>query len=210
MASSAETNETLQKYKEGLQKFQADRIRETYADLKENPQLVSLVHFFFEQIYGPQDFGFRDHGIRTLHRKLGGFLRGEIIDGIGKVIELNDLSDDLDNLMAEKMRERDIGPELIWQEYAEIYRSLDNYQQRVYQIDLTLEAIRRVHDISQMPFIGWSLKVVRKAARLAGYGKIMDFLYQGYEAFKKVNNIDNFTGIIEEREKALNDKLFKK
>lgn len=194
--------------KRALQHFQAARIRQTYADVVAMPQYAKLGEFFFEQIYGPHDFGFRNHSIKSLHRKLSGFLRGEIIDGVDKVIELQDLSDALDERMAQLMLEEGISEDLTMEKYAEIYRSLDNYDQRVYQIDLMIEAVTAIHHISRMRFIGWSLKLVSKAAHLAGMGKIIDFLAQGYHAFHSASDIYFFVQAINQREKELNDRLF--
>lgn len=210
MNLSSEVGSKLFLFKQSIQHFQTARIRQTYADLVAMPQYNKLGNLFFEQIYGPQDFGFRDHSIKSLHHKLSGFLKGEIIDGVGKVIELQDLSDTLDEQMARLMLERGFAPELSMPEYAEIYRSLDNYEQRVYQIDLLVESVKAIHHISRMRFIGWSLKVVSKAAHLAGVGKIMDFLVQGYEAFHSAKDIDFFVQTVDQREKALNDRLFGK
>lgn len=194
--------------KRALQAFQAARIRQTYADIVASPQYAKLGAFFFEQIYGPQDFGFRNHSIKSLHHKLSAFLKGEIIDAVGKVIELQDLSDELDERMAEQMLERGLGPELSMQEYAHLYRGLGNYPRRIYQIDLLVESVKAIHRISQIRFIGWSLKIVDKAAHLAGMGKIMDFLVQGYDAFHAARDIDFFVQTVEQREKELNDRLF--
>ncbi len=194
--------------KRALQAFQAARIRQTYVDVVAMPQYAKLGAFFFEQIYGPQDFGFRNHSIKSLHHKLSAFLKGEIINAVGKVIELQDLSDDLDERMAEQMLERGLGPELTMQEYTDLYCSLGNYQRRVNQIDLLVESVKAIHRISQIRFIGWSLKVVDKAAHLAGMGKIMDFLVQGYDAFHSARDIDFFVHAVEKRERELNDRLF--
>ena len=71
-----------------------------------------------------------------------------------------------------------------------------------------LEAIRTIHRISRMRLIGLSLKAVHGAAHLAGYGAIMDFLTNGYDAFHKVRDIGFFAGTVEEREKRINDELF--
>jgi len=205
---ASNTEEKFPVLKQALQHFQTARIRKTYADVVAMPQYAKLGEFFFEQIYGPQDFGFRNHSIKSLHHKLSGFLKGEIIDGVGKVIELQDLSDALDEQMAQLMLEERIREDLTMEKYAEIYRSLDNYEQRVYQIDLMVDAVTAIHHISQMRFIGWSLKVVSKAAHLAGMGKIIDFLVQGYDAFHSAKDIGFFVQAINQREKALNDRLF--
>lgn len=194
--------------KRRLQAFQAGRIRETYADIVQIPQYALLGEFFFTRIYGPQDFGFRDHSIKTLHQKLHGVFRGEIIDIMGKVIRLNELSDELDALMVNTLRHEKPGME--WDEavYGEIYRACANYPRRVYQIELTVDAIRSVHRMSRIRMISWILRAVRGAAQLAGMGRIMNFLSDGYEAFHRVQDIDFFADTVAERETARNEMLF--
>lgn len=208
MSQASAIEERFAIVKQALQSFQAARIRETYSGVVALPQYARLGEFFFEQIYGPQDFGFRNHSIKSLHHKLSAFLKGEIIDGVGKVIELQDLSDELDERMAQKMLAEGIGENFIAEQYAGIYRALDNYEQRVYQINLLVESVKAIHHVSQIRFIGWSLKVVDKAAHLAGMGKIMDFLVQGYDAFHSAKDIDFFVQTIDRCEKDLNDRLF--
>lgn len=196
--------------KQTLQEYQAERIRKTYADIERLPQYTKLAHFFFDEIYGPHDFGFRNESIKSLHHKLSGFLKGEIINAVGKVIELNDLSDELDNRMVNKMIEFKIDSKLNEEKYKAIYQSLDNYDQRIYQINLLVDSVKAVHHVSQMRLIGLSLKIVQRAAHFAGFGKIMDFLYNGYEAFHSIKDIEFFANTILERELEINDRMFDK
>jgi hypothetical protein len=204
------TPDRFQILKKALQEYQAERIRKTYSDIEKMPEYTKLAHFFFDEIYAARDFGFRNEGIKSLHHKLSGFLKGEIINAVGEVIELNELTEELDNRMVEKMIEFDIGPNLNDDEYRRIYQSLNNHDQRVYQIDLLVDAVKAVHHISQMRFIGLSLKVVNTAAHIAGFGKIMDFLYHGYEAFHSVKDIYFFATTIRDRELEINERLFQK
>lgn len=205
LAGDSRSFETL---KRRLQQFQAGRIRATYADIAQIPQYVLLGEFFFTRIYGPQDFGFRNHSIKTLHQKLHGVFRGEIIDTMAKVIELSDLSDELDDLMVNTLLRGKPGAE--WDEavYGAVYRLCDNYPRRVYQIELTVDAIRRVHRMSRIRMIAWILRAVRSVAQLAGMERIMDFLSDGYEAFHRVEDIDFFADTVAERETARNEQLF--
>lgn len=210
MNSSDKQDDTFSLLKHALQEYQAQRIRRTYADIERMPQYTKLAHFFFDEIYGPRDFGFRNEGIKSLHHKLSGFLKGEIINAVGKVIELNDLSDELDNRMVDRMKQMSVDPELNDEEYRKAYQSLDNYDERVYQINLLADSVKAVHHVSRMRLIGLSLKVVHRAAHFAGFGKIMDFLYDGYEAFHAVKDIEFFAGEILKRELEINDRLFNK
>jgi hypothetical protein len=205
---STETTPAFTLQKRRLEDFQANRIRSTYADLADTDQYRKLALFFFEQIYGPRDFGFRNQSMRTLHRKLGGILKGDIIETVGKVIELHDLSDALDDQMVGVMMARGIESDLTPSIYRSVYRACDNYEQRVAQIDLMIDAVLAVHRLSKMRWIGFSLKTVSGAARLAGMAKIMAFLIQGYDAFRSVKEIHVFTRTVHTRETTLNNDLF--
>ena len=208
MNQSSESNHRSTLLKKRLQEFQAKRIRDTYADLIEMAQYSKLGHFFFEQIYGSHDFGFRNESMRSLHRKMSGILKGEIVDTVGEVIELHDLSDALDDRMVEAMLESGTGSDLTMADYEQIYRRCNNYKDRVRQIALMIDCIKGVHHISRMRFIGFSLKTVRAAAHLAGMGEIMEFLIQGYDAFRSAKDIGGFTEAVSTRETALNNKLY--
>ena len=191
-----------------LTSYQANRIKGTYNDFSEILQYKRLVSFFFEQIYGPSDFGFRNNSIKSLHNKLNTFLKGEIISAVGKVIELHELSDSLDDKMVEIMRRFELSHNLTPHEYGKVYRECDNYETRKYQINLMIESVKEIHNVSQMRFIGLTLHAVSSPAKLAGMGKIMDFLVEGYEAFHSVNDIEKFLNSINKRENELNDRLF--
>ncbi len=188
--------------------YQANRLKDTYSDFSEILQYKRLAGFFFERIYGPSDFGFRNKSIKSLHKKLHTFLKGEIISAVGKVIELHELSDSLDDKMAEIMSGFDMPDGLSPDIYAKVYRECNNYETRQYQIKLLLESVKEIHNVSQMGFIGFTLHAVSTPAHLAGMGDIMDFLVEGYEAFNSVKDIDKFLACIEERENELNDRLF--
>lgn len=208
MKTGTNIQEKFRVLKRALQRYQTERLRRTYADLEEDPAYRRLVRFFFEHIYGPQNFELRNQSIKSLHQKLSGILKGEIIDNVGKVIELQELSEELDELMTHKMLEYGLEENFREEEYQDIYRRCNNYDRRVYQISLLVESVKGIHHISQMRLIGWSLKVVRSTAHLAGMGNIMDFLVQGYEAFHSTKNIDYFTETIRKRETARNEQLF--
>ena len=191
-----------------IRRYQTERLKATYADFSEKPEYTHLVTFFFTQIYGTQDFGFRNESIKTLHQRLKGVLKGEIIEAVGKVIELNDLTEMLDRQMAEAWLSRGGQPPLNDASYRDIYRSLNNYRHRVRQIELLVDATAAIHRISRSWWVGMSLKAVHTAAHLAGYGKIMDSLEAGYAAFHNIRDIKPFLEAVKSREIALNDRLF--
>jgi hypothetical protein len=194
--------------KRALQAFQSARLAETYQDLMTDPQYEKIGHFFFKKLYAPEDFSFRDTSIKKLHKLLRGKVYSGIISAVSKVIELHELSDLLDDRMVEKMMAMGIGEDMDMEDYQAVYRSLDNYDQRRYQIDLGGEVTQLFYQLSQKWIVAVSLNTVRTAAHLIGIGKIIDFIYEGYEGFRTIKNIDYFIETVDRREHAWHDEIW--
>ncbi|MFH2065590.1 MAG: hypothetical protein ABIK15_10365 [Pseudomonadota bacterium] len=207
MKKSVKSDEFLT-LKRALQAFQSNRLNQTYADLKNNPEYGKIGVFFFEKLYAPDDFSFRDTSIKQLHKLLKGKIYKGIILAVSQVIELHELTDNLDDRMVEQMIKFNIGPDLTEEEYERVYRSLDNYNQRLYQIRLSTKVTRTFHRLSQKWIVAVSLKTVRTAAHLIGVGGIIDFIYEGYEGFRAMKNIDHFVETVEEREIARHNRIW--
>ena len=195
--------------KRTLQQFQSDRLSRTYADLMANPEYQKMARFFFGKLYAPDDFAFRDQSIKTLHRVLKGAVYSGMVSAVGLVIELHEFSDRLDDRMVEEMIRQEVGEDMDLAQYAEIYRALDNEDERVYQIELIGRVTRAFHKLSHKWMVGVSLKTVRATARILGMGRIMDFVGEGYDAFKTIKDIDPLIETILQREFAWHDALLR-
>ena len=194
--------------KRALQAFQADRINRPYEDIKLNPEYERIGNFFFNRLYAPEDFSFRNKSMKTLHKVLDGKIYKNMITAVTKVIELHDISEAQDDLMVEKMIETGVDESMTTAQYQKIYRSLDNYDQRVYQINLSCEVARIFHALSKKWIVAVSLKTVKATAALFGISQIIDFIYEGYLAFKTIDHIDSFLETVSERELAWHDEIW--
>jgi hypothetical protein len=194
--------------KRALQALQSARLNKTYADLKQDPQYARIGSFFFEKLYAPEDFSFRDTSIKKLHKLLSGKVYRGMVAAVGQVIELHELTDRLDDRMVEQMIAIGIEDTMTMDQYRAVYRSLDNYDQRIYQIELSLETTRAFHRLSHKWVVAISLNTVRSAAHLIGMGKIIDFVYEGYEGFRSIKNIEYFAEIVGYRERAWHDDIW--
>ncbi|MCP4107724.1 MAG: hypothetical protein GY749_19630 [Desulfobacteraceae bacterium] len=201
-------DEKFTELKRVLQIFQSNRINSTYADLKEDPEYTKIGTFFFEKLYAPEDFSFRDASIKKLHRILNGAVYKGMVSAVTLVIELHELSDELDNIVVEKMIKSGVGADMNMEQYQDVYRQLDNYDQRIYQIKLSTRVNEAFHRLSKMWIVGLSLKTVRTAARLIGMGKIMDFIHEGYVGFRTIDDIRFFVETIEGREIAWHNEIW--
>jgi hypothetical protein len=208
MTSDSSSNDDFIRLKRLLQTFQSQRINRAYEDLKKDPQYMKIGDFFFNKLYAPEDFSFRDTSMRKLHKALDGKIYRGMLTAVTKVIELHELTDDQDNLMVEKMMTAGIGESMTMDAYQEIYRSLDNYDQRIYQIHLSAEVTRIFHKLSKRWIVAVSLKTVRAAAALLGIKEIIEFIYDGYVSFKTIDNIDYFVDTMVERETAWHNELW--
>lgn len=200
--------EEFVRLKRALQAFQSARLGRTYKDLMNDPQYEKIGHFFFEKLYAPEDFSFRDTSIKKLHKLLRGKVYSGIISAVSKVIELHELSDRLDDRMVEQMIARDIGEDVDINQYQAVYRSLDNYDERLYQIGLGKEVTQVFYRLSKKWVVAVSLNTVRTAAHLIGMGKIIDFIYEGYEGFRAIKNIDYFIETVDKREHDWHEQLW--
>ena len=199
-----ETNDscTFMDLKRALQSFQSNRLNDTYADVKDDPEYSRIGIFFFEKLYAPEDFTFRDTSMRKLQKLLEGRIYRGMVSAMHKVIELHELTEKLDDLMVEQMQARGIGPDLTMEQYREIYRALDNYDERLFQIGLSLEVTQTFYGLSKKWIVAISLKTVRSAAHLIGVGKILDFIHEGYQGLRAISDIGYFIDTVRERETA--------
>ncbi len=198
----------FERLKRSLQAFQSARLNDTYTDLKNDPEYAKIGSFFFDKLYAPEDFSFRDTSIKKLHRLLKGKVYEGMVTAVTQVIELHELSDMLDDRMVAQMMATGVGENIDMDQYQEIYRSLDNYDQRIYQIKLSTTVTRAFHKLSKKWIVALSLKTVRSAAHLIGMGKIIDFIYEGYDGFRAIKTIDFFVETIEQRETAWHDEIW--
>jgi hypothetical protein len=201
-------NDLFKSLKRTLQIFQSSRLSSTYKDIKQDPEYALIGDFFFNKLYAPEDFTFRDTSIKKLHAALDGKIYKGMVTGVTKVIELHELSDRLDDLMVEKMVEYGIDENITMEQYQQIYKSLDNYDQRIYQINLGAEVTRIFHKLSRKWIVGISLKTVKTAALVFNIKPVIDFVYEGYTSFKKIKNIDYFIDTVLEREISWHNEIW--
>ena len=210
MDSDVTSTDNFLKFKRILQDFQSGRINRTYKDIEADPEFAKIGNFFFKKLYAPQDFSFRDTSMKKLHKALDGKVYKNMLTAVTKVIELHDISDDQDNLMVKKMIEAGVDDSMTMEQYQKIYVSLDNYDQRIYQINLSAEVTRIFHKLSKKWIVAVSLKTVKTTAVLFGIREIIDFIYEGYLAFKTIDNIDFFIETMTQRELVWHNEIWSK
>jgi hypothetical protein len=194
-------------YFQYLQEFQSMRLRRDYADLAVQPQYTPLANFFFNDLYGPQDFQARDNQARRLHHFIH-MAPGLTMRDVEVSLDLLDVTMQLDLRVATQLQQMDAPLPFDEATYEEAYYRADDYQPRIQQIKLIREALTRVHRLTQVPLLGTALANSKTLARLAGMRELHAFLQRGYNALKPVDDLEPFLARVDELEYSRLDRIY--
>ena len=192
-----------------LRLWQSNRLERTYADLLASRRYGPACRFFLDNIYAPRDFSQRDHDIEYLYGVMSHFLPDFLLALVRNVVEINNLSNELDQALLRALVE-DLGvKDTITEElYAEGYLICDNYDERARQIELLVKIGHEVDISTHLPLVGTTLRLARAPARRTGWGDLQDFLERGFNAFKHMHGAHEFLDTIYEREMKILDRIF--
>jgi hypothetical protein len=190
---------TTRQLRIALQIFQSNRLRRDYSDLAEIAQYEPVGEFFFNEIYGGRDFSQRDSEARRLQHILH-VMPGVNLRDVEEVLELLDLTNRLDDGLAQLMLAQGLHSDFTEATYDRCYYEADNYAQRLRQIELVRGSLYNVFRLSRMPLLGLALHRSRLLARIAGIEAAHSFLAKGFAALQGVSSIDQFAETIYSRE----------
>ena len=83
-----------------LKRWQSGRLARTYDDLLASARHGDAARFFFEDLYGPKDFSKRDADVARILPKLRALLPAAALSTIADALELDCLSEELDQALA--------------------------------------------------------------------------------------------------------------
>lgn len=192
-----------------LRDWQANRLAHTYADLRADPHYGPACEFFLSDIYATRDFSQRDHDLERIHHLLSHILPATTIQLLTATVELNSMTNTLDNYLRQVLIDQLGVTDAITAElYAEAYRLCDNQAERVRQIDLTQSILRQVSKGARHSVVGTALKLARAPAQRAGWVDVYDFLERGYLAFRQMKDATIFVEAIAQRETSILDRIY--
>ncbi len=196
-----------QDYKRTLQTFQSQRLRRDHAGLADEPQYRQIAKFFFEEMYGPNDFSARDEQARRLYQFLH-LVPGLAMRDVTDVLELLELTNHLDDAVAVQLSA--LAAPLDFDEitYERAYQLCDNYRDRLRQIELSRNALYNVYRMAHKPLIGAVLQRTQDLAQAVGMADIHRFLRLGQQAILPVHDIHRFVETILLREQDRLDRIY--
>lgn len=199
---------SLHNYKTALQRFQTQRLRRDHADLAAEPQYQAISEFFFEEMYGLRDFSARDAQAHRLHHFLH-LAPGLAANDIEQVLQLLELTNQLDQTVAQWLLALDAPLDLDEATYDRAYRLADNYAARSHQIALIRHSLYNVYRLARKPLLGITLRRTQALAHAVGMADIHRFLRIGYQALQPVRDIHRFVETVCLREHDRLDRIYK-
>lgn len=190
-----------------LRQYQAQRLAETHADLAIDPEFASAAQFFLTDIYADRDFARRDAELEALYDFVRPVMPVEAIESMANAVALNNLTQELDGHMVQRLQALGVMDSFTAAQYAEAYAQ-GSYEARDTQINLVVALLRQVAGLQHVPFIGAALTTTRGAAQRMGWGTLHGFLERGYSAWNGIADPERFVQTIERRERDINDRLF--
>jgi hypothetical protein len=187
-----------------LRVWQTDRLTRTYRDLREKPRFAPAVDFFLSDLYGPREFSSRDENLTRAWRYLKRTLPISALEALGRAIELEVLTAELDHAMATALAKEEVAET----SYAAAYRTVGQRETRQRQIDLVVVAGESLAGTVRYVLVGPLIRAAHGPAHAAGFGVLQDFIERGYGAFRQMGDARAFLTAIRERETALMEALF--
>lgn len=192
-----------------LRSWQVTRLQETYGDFLHSPRYGRACRFFLTDIYGTKDFSQRDADAESVYNTMRKYLPERLLVTMGKAIELNHITNKLDNKLLEVLvTQCHMTDSLSGEQYAAAYRLCDNYDERAQQLNTVLDVGRGVDALARIPMIGMVLRAARRPANRSGWSELQDFMERGFAAFKEMKGGEKFLAAVEQRERHILDHLF--
>lgn len=189
-----------------LRRWQSARLENSHADLLADPRYHDTAAFFLSELYGAKDTAKRDADIARVVPTIAKLLPISGLETVADAIELDTLSEILDADMVAALGDRIETIDAVV--YAAAYRTVGRHGEREHQIDLIEHLGHALDRLTDHHFAGAALTMMRRPARLAGFGDLQQFLEDGYRVFRKTGGIDEFLELIVSRERAVMVALF--
>jgi hypothetical protein len=188
-----------------LRKWQAARLRNTYADLAADARYAQAIAFFQNDLYGSGDFSRRDADLLRVVPAMVRLLPAGAVACVAQAVELNALSHELDRLVLERLPRADSGFTVA--DYCRAYRRAGEFSARRRQIELVGAVGRALDHYVHKRMVRSAIVLMRKPVHMAGLGALQDFLERGFAAFHAMHGADVFLSLVHERETALHELL---
>ncbi len=171
--------------------WQAQRLKRTHADLYQHPHYCEGLNFLISDLYAPAGMTQRDDNIDRVFPKMVKWLPDSALGTLAHLVELNLLTQQLDLQLTERLQSLGYNCHaLSTQQYCAGFNAVDEKPQRQRQITLVAESGHQLDRYVRNRTLGWMLTITRKPAEMAELNELHAFLQRGYQAFRRMANVE--------------------
>jgi len=195
--------------KAALATWQTDRLKMTHSDLYHDENFQNGIDFLLQELYGAKDFSARDRDLERIFPKLIKLLPNKLIHTVSNLVELNLLTQQLDEKLAIAMLELNANPmQIIEQTYVLSYAKGSDFSERQRQLELVSQAGQLLDKHARNPLLRFSLNVSERPANKAGLAALHSFLVRGFDAFYAMTNVNNLMQTLIQRESQILSRIY--
>jgi len=193
---------------EKLAHWQSERLKHSHRDLYQSNDYRDGLAFLFTELYSTDDFSDRDRDLERIFPKMVKLLPKNILETVSLLVELNLLTQKLDQELATVIFQQMNSQELNESVYCKAYHLCDNHGERLYQIQLTAELGKKLDKYARSSVILFSLRMSEGAAQMAGLSALHQFLMMGFEAFHEMKDVQKLMSTLTNRETDYLDNIY--
>jgi len=178
-----------------LKAWQVARLAQTHAHWLQSDRYGPAARFFLEDLYGPKDHRARDADLARVLPRLLKLLPLSAQWTLAQALHMDVLSESLDADVTHHLRKlgaMDEDQDITQAHYLQAYRACGRQEDRSLQLDLVMHIGRSLDQLTRLPMLASSLKLMKKPAELAGLSELHGFLQRGYSAFAQMKGAEEF------------------
>lgn len=198
----------LPELKAQLADWQSTRLKSTHSDLYNNLNFKDGIDFLLQELYGAEDFSARDRDLERIFPKLIKLLPVSLLGTVSNLVELNLLTQRLDDALAETLYLHNQSEEIDEYVYVRAYKLASPREDRLRQLVLVERAGELLDRHARNPVLRFTLAVSERPARRAGLRALHSFLMRGLDAFYAMSDVDLLMQTLIDRESRILSRIY--
>ncbi len=201
-------NQELSGIKAELADWQTARLKTTHHDLYNNLNFKDGIDFLLMELYGAEDFSARDRDLERIFPKLVKLLPASLLGTVSNLVELNLLTQRLDDAMTRAIYTHNRGREINEHAYITAYKASSSREERLRQLSLVASAGDLLDRHARNPILRFTLSVSERPAKKSGLEALHGFLMRGLDAFYAMSDVDFLMQTLIDRESRILSRIY--
>jgi hypothetical protein len=177
------TEEQIYNAKKEVVRAQVERFHEFYKDYFNREETLLMVQYFFEKIYNLEGRKEWIHLAIDSFDKVKNIMKDSTRENVEKLMELNQLTDQLDEHMAKLILEKGWKGETLSRDQYDLYFSEIGYSKdRAHQLQHVLTNLQQFYELAHRPINAVIIKPVKVMSKMLGIHPLFATVEDGYYA----------------------------